>query len=352
MISSPSNQLWSNLPSAGLWGGVRTVYSPPTAGGPAAGSAGGIPSTGYNPAYGGIPTVPDPNATAGSALAGNISRLPQLEAILAAINSAQSQSGQANLRAGLPGYDALQARSSRNIESDLAGTINPDVLQNLSLYGAQRGVSGGFGVDSPNANAAVMRALGLTSMGLQQQGQQELTGAISRVPQIPYFNPSGLLVTPEQSQEAAMAQSLYNSAPNPAAAAAAAKQNALEGYYATNPATAYRTSSYAPGFGGGYQPAWNAPMSYSGNSYANPPIAYGPGGGPGGQYGATNWPTSPMPDGYGGGGGMDDVFSQMYGGSDWQNYYGDEGGVQMPESAGMIDPSQEYGGSYEDYYGY
>lgn len=71
-----------------------------------------------------------------------------------------------------PGASAspLQAPTTQDILDQLAGKVSSGTINELADYGAQRGAGGGFGVDSPNSNASVMRALGLTSEGLVQQG--------------------------------------------------------------------------------------------------------------------------------------------------------------------------------------
>src|SRR5512147_1783427 len=62
-----------------------------------------------------------------------------------------------------PAGQSIQNQLLSNTAANARGEVAPDVLQQLAMYGAQRGAAGGFGVDSSNTNAAVMRALGLTS---------------------------------------------------------------------------------------------------------------------------------------------------------------------------------------------
>lgn len=61
----------------------------------------------------------------------------------------------------------------KNIKSYNQGQIPLDVIQQLANLGAERGAGRGFGVDSANTNAAIMRAMGLTSLGLTQQGADD-----------------------------------------------------------------------------------------------------------------------------------------------------------------------------------
>ena len=111
----------------------------------------------------------------------------------------QFMSGQANraLAAGLPGAGGLMRQSSANTMGLLRGQVPTDVTQQIQQRGAERGVAMGS-PGSPNANAAWLRALGLTSLGLQQQGEQNLTGAIARTPIPELWNPMALYV-PERT---------------------------------------------------------------------------------------------------------------------------------------------------------
>jgi hypothetical protein len=101
------------------------------------------------------------------------------------------------------GGAALGQQSSQNISNELAGVLtNPQVASD-QMTGAERGASGGFGVDSANTNAAVMRAMNLQSEQLQAQGQQDLTSAYNRA--APLVDASQFAMTPallEQQQQA------------------------------------------------------------------------------------------------------------------------------------------------------
>lgn len=74
---------------------------------------------------------------------------------------------------GYPGF--------ANIQSNLAGTLAPDVKRNIYQAAAERGIGiGSYG--SPNVDANLLRSIGLTSADLQARGQQELTSAIGALP--------------------------------------------------------------------------------------------------------------------------------------------------------------------------
>jgi hypothetical protein len=204
---------------------ARPVSQPPTPifGGPA--NLPQAPAIGYSSAYGGIPQVPNPLQTQSDVIQGDIGSLGGLYNLADPLNRFNQQQAALGLQANLPGYQGMIGQSSANIGSMLRGQIPQDVQNLLGQSAAERGVATG-GIGSPNANTALLRSLGLTSLGLQQQGEQELTTAIGRTPQAPIFDPSKFFVTPEQQQAAQFAANLYGSAPNPAAAAAEARRQA------------------------------------------------------------------------------------------------------------------------------
>lgn len=74
------------------------------------------------------------------------------------------------------------------IQQQLTGQLPRDVQANINQMGAERGIATGM-PGSPNANAATMKALGLTSLGLQQQGLENLNRAYQTFPQL---NPLGI----------------------------------------------------------------------------------------------------------------------------------------------------------------
>lgn len=88
----------------------------------------------------------------------------------------------------LPNYGGMLAQRSKNISGLLAGQVPQDVVQQIQQRGAERGVATGM-PGGPNMNTAWLRALGLTSLGLQQQGSQQFSQAIQDTPVSPLFNP-------------------------------------------------------------------------------------------------------------------------------------------------------------------
>ena len=206
-------------------------------------------------AYGTVPTVPNPIATAGGAITGNIGNLGSLYGLTTGTSGASAAGANQQYLQNLPGYAALTSTGSSNILSDLHGQVSPDVINLLGQQAAERGV--GFGAGSPNSNAALLSSLGRTSMGLQAQGQQELTSAIGRTPVGPAFNPASMLVSPGDVQGAAYGANVLGAAPNPSDAAGAAIAAARSGLAAGRGAV-----PGAPAIGGGGAGPSTAPASF------------------------------------------------------------------------------------------
>jgi hypothetical protein len=171
-------------------------------------------------------------------------------------------------------------QSSGNILSQLQGQVPKDVANQIAQMAAERGVGTGS-IGSPDANTALLRSLGLTSLGLEQQGEQNLTGAIARTPTGQQFNPQQFLVTPGQQQEAQYLANLYSAAPDPAAAANAALRNAKQGFQTG-------LGSLGGGFRGGFGGGPVDPLGFP----IEPTTAPGFSQGAGGEfvYGATGTP--------------------------------------------------------------
>jgi hypothetical protein len=209
----------------------------------------------YNPAaYGSIPQIPLPSETAGGAISGNLGNLGAIYKLAQEVGSASGAGQAAQYGALLPGLAGYLGQAGGNVASELAGQLPADVINQIQQAGAERGIGTGA-PGSPNANAAMLKALGLTSLGLEQQGQSDLSRLIGEVPVGPAFNPASMLVTPEQQQEAAAANALYRAAPDPYAAAMANLAAAQYGQPSVSP---YSKGGYSIGPGAGGRAA--APM--------------------------------------------------------------------------------------------
>jgi hypothetical protein len=119
---------------------------------------------------------------------------PALETGLAAtINPFMTQQAALPYQTNLPGYQANISQRGTNVGSMLQGEVPIDVQRQMIQSTGERGVATGQ-PGSPNTNAAWLRALGLTSLGLQQQASQQLGESIAQTPVPEIWNPMSLYV--------------------------------------------------------------------------------------------------------------------------------------------------------------
>lgn len=109
------------------------------------------------------------------------------------LNPFMAQQAQNQYIANLPNYQGMIGQRSANTTSQLRGEVPRDVITQLLQGAAERGIATG-NPGSPNANAAYLRALGLTSIGQQEAGSKNLSQSIADTPVSPLFNPASLIV--------------------------------------------------------------------------------------------------------------------------------------------------------------
>ena len=103
--------------------------------------------TSYSSTYGGIPTLPT---------SGDLTQL-----LKSGMNTA------------LPGFDSLTNKATRNTGQMLSGKLPSDVQRQMQDAGAAWGVNMGS-PNSPLQGSHNLQLAGKTSLGVQQQGQQDL----------------------------------------------------------------------------------------------------------------------------------------------------------------------------------
>lgn len=108
-------------------------------------------------------------------------------------NALMTQQAKAPFVSNLPNYEQMVAQRSQNTGAQLRGEVPQDVVNQIIQGAAERGILTGS-PGSPNSNAAYLRGLGLTSIGQQQAGSQNLSQSISDTPVPQLFNPSSLFV--------------------------------------------------------------------------------------------------------------------------------------------------------------
>lgn len=129
----------------------------------------------------------------------------ELTGLASNINAIERAGTKAAQEARIPGGPALEAKSSGVIGQELAGQVPEDVMRLLQQQGAEG--APGTGIDP---QAAYLRALGVTSLGQIQAGQQNLSAALARNPPAPTFDPTTQLLTPGQAGNLALGQQQQN----------------------------------------------------------------------------------------------------------------------------------------------
>ena len=92
----------------------------------------------------GTPYV-NPNDAYNSSLGATANAIPQAEAITGQENQFNNAQMQQALNQAIPGYQAIQAQRSQNIQDLLAGKLSPDVQAAIERSGAAQALAGGYG---------------------------------------------------------------------------------------------------------------------------------------------------------------------------------------------------------------
>lgn len=172
-------------------------------------------------AFGLVPQVPSPVATAGEAIGGNVSNMPALGNLGTQSTKLAADLAQMPFQQNLPGYGGMIGTASQGIQSNLEGVIDPNEWEQLQTRMAERGTNVGITPASPNFSTALMKALDQSIRERQTLGQEQLNRAIARTPTGQPFNIAGQQVSPTDVQAARYAANLYAAAPDPTQAAQA-----------------------------------------------------------------------------------------------------------------------------------
>jgi len=131
--------------------------------------------------------------------------LASLTGLIDQINQIDQAAQQRSNAGRIPGGAGLEAQSSGNISSALAGQLDPSVLQQLGQQSAERGIMTGS-PNGPGTNSDYLRSLGLTSLDLMDKGQGWLTAADARNPGAPIYSAGNQVLTAAQQQQALLEQ--------------------------------------------------------------------------------------------------------------------------------------------------
>lgn len=173
----------------------------------------------WNAAYGGIPSVPSPAGTQQGALTGNLGNMSYLGQLGMGVTEQSSAQAMQPLTSALPGLTGGLNTAMGTTQSLLSGQVPADITRNLQRQAAELGGARGMGPMAPATNDSYLQALGLTGLGLQQQGLGNMTSLMGAIPRGPQFNPSSFLTTPQEQQNWQYLSNTLGSAPIPSAAA-------------------------------------------------------------------------------------------------------------------------------------
>lgn len=214
------------------------------------------PSSVGKGAFGLVPTTPNPISTAAGAITGNTANLPALSTLGTGTTKLSAGLAQLPLQLNLPNYMGNLQQASANTASDLAGLMNPQQLNRLTQFAAERG--GGIGVapNSPNAITNLMTALNQGIQETQTRGQEKLAQLISQTPTGQPFNVAGQQLSPGDLQYWQDVATTRGAAPDPTQAAQANLDMLLRAIEAGKVAG---FPGYGGGGGGGGMPRLTAP---------------------------------------------------------------------------------------------
>lgn len=168
--------------------------------------------------YGRVPSSVSPQTAQANSIGGNLAQLSQLYSLATGMGAASGSGAAANLNTALPGATDALGNALNVSKSEVSGQLPPDVINLIQQQAAERGIATGT-AGSPNNDAAMLRALGLTSLDLSNTGIGNLSRVIGSTPTGPQFNPASQLIDPGQQLEQQNFNAALAAAPDPTAAA-------------------------------------------------------------------------------------------------------------------------------------
>lgn len=311
----------------------------------------------YNSASGGVPGVTSPTSTI-------TDNLGDINSIINSITSNQSSA----LRDQYPDeYFGVLGTLLGNTQRRASGDIS-DLLPELQQGAAEAAVAGGLS-GSGAANSKLLRDIGLTRYGVENQALRDLSTIQGQIPTVRPFDPSDIIRQQVDAQERA---DMYASAPSPEAAYQRALM-AAGGSGGGGGRPRGGGVTYAPSGGGstGWKESFDPFMRGYPSIAPQQGTAMNPFGGdvglPAAPYGSIDYSRGNLPGSYWGGG--EDDFSDILslwddtdfgggldygGGASWQPFgdlgYGNE---DFSLSSGDEFLSNDYGpANYDDFFDY
>lgn len=170
-----------------------------------AGSVTGATPSYYSAQYGGIAQTPDPTVSAYQAIQGNISNEGALSGLANYWNQFNQQQLINQQNAVNPYWSNTMAQLGQNAYSEAQGNIPQDVINQIGQLNAERGGGGGITADSPNFMAALLSAIGKTSLDMTNLGLTNLGSLEKMTPTASLFDTAPYQTTAADVQAAQVA---------------------------------------------------------------------------------------------------------------------------------------------------
>ena len=123
--------------------------------------------------------------------------LPQASSIAKEVTKGDEASLMDELNQAIPGYSTGQAGRTANANALIAGQLPQGVADQVNRASNARALAGGYGF-SPRAEGLSARDLGLTTLDLQNQGNQQFSNILSSTPRANLMSAGSLLINPNQ----------------------------------------------------------------------------------------------------------------------------------------------------------
>lgn len=156
----------------------------------------------------------DINGAYSDSLDASLKAMPEAQQLSSSENQFNTAELQKQLNELIPGYSQMQAQRAQNIGQELQGQLSPDVQAAIARSTAARAAAGGYSGSGASSNLTA-RDLGLTSLDLQNLGNQQAQGLVSGTP-MPNFTTvnQNLGINPQQvlgirSNERNIRQQIY-----------------------------------------------------------------------------------------------------------------------------------------------
>ena len=175
----------------------------------------------YNPQgmlasiYGTKAQTANPGATQSMAIDDNLGSFNGSADLTLSTDAVSAEGAALPFEMNLPNYNSMMNTDSSNAETMLQGQLPQDVQDMIATQAAERGVTTGQGVNSPDSSAAYLQALGLNSLSMENQGQTDMSQLIGETPTGASYDQSKMYINPSDVQAAQQNANNIAAAPDP-----------------------------------------------------------------------------------------------------------------------------------------